>query len=78
MMEGMESLGFNKTWTLLIGFGELVGLIALICQIVMPSNKECWCGLLIILCCRRIDGPFCTLTLLRHCRRGVACDGQSF
>jgi uncharacterized membrane protein YphA (DoxX/SURF4 family) len=30
MMEGMESLGFNKTWTLCIGVGELVGVAALI------------------------------------------------
>lgn len=30
MMEGMESLGFNKTWTLCIGFGELIGVLALI------------------------------------------------
>jgi FtsH-binding integral membrane protein len=29
MMDGMESLGFNKTWTLCIGFGELIGIIAL-------------------------------------------------
>jgi hypothetical protein len=30
MMEGMESLAFNKTWTLCIGFGELIGVLALI------------------------------------------------
>lgn len=30
MMAGMESLGFDKTWTLCIGVGEFVGVIALI------------------------------------------------
>ena len=30
MMEGMMAFGFNKTWTLFIGYGELIGLLALI------------------------------------------------
>lgn len=30
MMESMDSLGFNKTWTLLIGYGELLGVIGLL------------------------------------------------
>jgi len=30
MMEGMKALGFNSTWALCIGFGELIGVIALI------------------------------------------------
>ena len=30
MMEGMEMLGFNRTWTLFIGVGELLGVVALI------------------------------------------------
>lgn len=30
MMEGMQSFGFGKTWTLLIGYGELLGVIGLI------------------------------------------------
>lgn len=30
MMEGMNDLGFNKTWTLLIGYAELIGLFALV------------------------------------------------
>jgi hypothetical protein len=30
MMEGMQQLGFSKTWTLLIGYGELLGVCGLI------------------------------------------------
>ncbi|PRD47556.1 DoxX family protein [Sphingobacterium haloxyli] len=30
MMDGMMSFGFDKTWTLLIGYGELAGVLALI------------------------------------------------
>lgn len=30
MMQSMNSLGFNKTWTLLIGYGELLGVIGLL------------------------------------------------
>jgi len=30
MMEGMEAFGFGRTWTLLIGYGELLGLTGLI------------------------------------------------
>lgn len=30
MIQGMESLGFNTTWTMLIGYGELLGVTGLI------------------------------------------------
>lgn len=30
MMDGMDDLGFNTTWTLLIGYGELFGVFALV------------------------------------------------
>ncbi|UII31411.1 DoxX family protein [Fulvivirga ulvae] len=30
MMISMDSLGFNKTWTLLIGYGELLGVVGLL------------------------------------------------
>ncbi len=30
MMEGMQYFGFGKTWTLLIGYGELAGVVALL------------------------------------------------
>ncbi len=30
MMTGMKELGFSETWTVLIGFGELLGVIGLI------------------------------------------------
>lgn len=30
MMKGMEQFGFNKTWTLLIGYGELLGVLGLL------------------------------------------------
>ena len=30
MMASMNSLGFNETWTMAIGIGELIGVIALI------------------------------------------------
>lgn len=30
MMEGMRSFGFGKTWTSVIGYGELLGVIGLI------------------------------------------------
>jgi hypothetical protein len=29
MIKGMEALGFNKTWSLIIGYGELIGVIGL-------------------------------------------------
>jgi hypothetical protein len=40
MIEGMESLGFNKTWTLCIGFGELIGVVALIVGIWSHQIKN--------------------------------------
>src|SRR5687768_8485242 len=30
MMKGMEAFGFGKTWTLLIGYAEFIGVIGLI------------------------------------------------
>lgn len=30
MMESMQSFGFNKTWTIMIGTGEVIGVVALL------------------------------------------------
>lgn len=30
MMNGMQAFGFNKVWTLVIGYAELIGVLALI------------------------------------------------
>jgi uncharacterized membrane protein YphA (DoxX/SURF4 family) len=40
MMKGMEMFGFNKTWTLFIGYGELVGVIGLIVGIWTHEVKN--------------------------------------
>ena len=40
MMEGMEALGFNKTWTLWIGLGELIGVTALIAGLWIHQLKN--------------------------------------
>jgi len=40
MMQGMEVLGFNETWTMLIGIGELLGLILLIIGIFYHKSKN--------------------------------------
>ena len=40
MMEGMKILGFNQTWTMLIGIGELLGLIFLIIGIFYHKLKN--------------------------------------
>lgn len=40
MMEGMQSLGFNKTWTLAIGIGELLGVIGLLARLWMHEIKN--------------------------------------
>lgn len=40
MMHNMQNLGFNKTWTILIGIGELIGVILLIIGIFKPPYKN--------------------------------------
>ncbi|MCY4780290.1 DoxX family protein [Sphingobacterium sp. UT-1RO-CII-1] len=40
MMESMQNLGFNKTWTILIGIGELIGVILLIIGLFKPQYKN--------------------------------------
>lgn len=40
MMESMQNLGFNKTWTVLIGIGELIGVILLIIGLFKPQYKN--------------------------------------
>lgn len=39
MMEGMQSIGFNKKATLLIGYAELIGVAGLITGIFIPQIK---------------------------------------
>ncbi|WP_343559192.1 DoxX family protein [Sphingobacterium sp.] len=39
MMQSMDSLGFNKTWTLGIGIGELLGVILLLIGLYKPEFK---------------------------------------
>ncbi|MGE8293778.1 MAG: DoxX family protein, partial [Sphingobacterium sp.] len=40
MMQSMDSLGFNKTWTLGIGIGELFGVILLLIGLYKPELKN--------------------------------------
>jgi|SRR5690625_2455385 len=40
MMDDMQALGFNETWTLLIGYGELLGVIGLITGIWLHKIKN--------------------------------------
>ncbi|MCS4226132.1 DoxX family protein [Sphingobacterium sp. BIGb0165] len=40
MMQSMDSLGFNKTWTLGIGIGELFGVILLLIGLYKPEFKN--------------------------------------
>lgn len=40
MMESMQNLGFNKTWTILIGIGELIGVILLVIGLFKPQYKN--------------------------------------
>jgi uncharacterized membrane protein YphA (DoxX/SURF4 family) len=40
MMQGMEALGFDKTWTLIIGYLELAGVIGLIVGLWMHEAKN--------------------------------------
>lgn len=40
MMNSMQSLGFNQTWTILIGIGELIGVILIIIGIFKPQFRN--------------------------------------
>ncbi len=40
MMASMQSLGFNKTWTILIGLGELAGVVLLLLGFYKPFYKN--------------------------------------
>lgn len=40
MMQSMQSLGFNKTWTILIGIGELLGVVLLVIGLLKPQYKN--------------------------------------
>lgn len=39
MMQSMESLGYNKVWTLAIGFAELAGVVLIVAGLFKPSLK---------------------------------------
>lgn len=39
MMDSMLSLGFNKTWTLIIGIAELIGVILIVVGLFKPPLK---------------------------------------
>ncbi|WP_333624408.1 DoxX family protein [Sphingobacterium siyangense] len=40
MMQSMQSLGFNKTWTVIIGIGELIGVVLLLMGLYNPQFKN--------------------------------------
>jgi uncharacterized membrane protein YphA (DoxX/SURF4 family) len=40
MMQSMQSLGFNRSWTIIIGIGELVGVILIVIGIFKPALKN--------------------------------------
>lgn len=40
MMQSMQSLGFNKTWTILIGIVELIGVVLIAVGIFKPPLKN--------------------------------------
>ncbi len=40
MMESMQSLGFNKTWTIMIGIAELIGVLLIVIGIFTPHVKN--------------------------------------
>lgn len=40
MMNSMQSLGFNQTWTIIIGIGELIGVILIIIGIFKPQFRN--------------------------------------
>jgi uncharacterized membrane protein YphA (DoxX/SURF4 family) len=39
MMQSMESLGFNKTWTITIGVAETLGVLAVVAGVFEPRLK---------------------------------------
>lgn len=39
MMQSMQSLGFNKSWTIAIGIAELIGVILIVVGLFKPSLK---------------------------------------
>lgn len=39
MMKSMESLGFNKSWTIIIGYCELIGVLLLVTGLYKPKMK---------------------------------------
>lgn len=40
MMQNMQSFGFNKTWTILIGLGELIGVLLIVIGLFKPQLKN--------------------------------------
>ncbi|MGO1672261.1 MAG: DoxX family protein [Sphingobacterium sp.] len=40
MMQSMQSLGFNKTWTIAIGIAELTGVVLLVAGLIKPPLKN--------------------------------------
>lgn len=40
MMEGMAALGFNKRWTLAIGYAELIGVVGLLAGLLIHESKN--------------------------------------
>ncbi|SDZ88554.1 DoxX-like family protein [Arachidicoccus rhizosphaerae] len=40
MMQGMEKLGFNKSWTIGIGIAELLGVLLLVTGLFVPFYKN--------------------------------------
>ncbi|MEZ0007551.1 putative membrane protein YphA (DoxX/SURF4 family) [Flavobacterium sp. 28YEA47A] len=40
MMQSMQSLGFNTTWTILIGIGELIGVLLVVIGIFKSQLKN--------------------------------------
>lgn len=39
MMKSMEALGFNKNWTIIIGYGELIGVLLLVAGLFKSELK---------------------------------------
>lgn len=40
MMQSMESLGFNKTWTIAIGVAELIGVVLIVVGLIKRPLKN--------------------------------------
>jgi uncharacterized membrane protein YphA (DoxX/SURF4 family) len=40
MMNGMAAMGFNETWTIVIGIAETIGVLALLAGIFVPPLKN--------------------------------------